>query len=275
MPKGYCLSIGLNSVDPASYDGWSGNLTACENDAKAIGELAKSRGYDVNVVLTSAATSTRILSELSRLSKTLVSGDILLLYYSGHGGQVGDVNLDEQDSLDETWCLFDRMLIDDELNAMFSQFSAGVRILVLSDSCHSGTATKELQYAELQKLEAPQSPERRRKAIPFDASWKLYRSNKSLYDSIQFVAGSKDLGTSGASVILISGCQDNQLSADGNPNSLFTAVLLEVWNGGSFSKNYKQFHSAIVKEMPPFQTPNYYLSGKVNLEFEAQVPFTI
>jgi metacaspase-1 len=35
-------------------------------------------------------------------------------------------------------------------------------------------------------------------------------------------------------VILISGCQENQLSADGESNGLFTSQLLHTWNDGLF-----------------------------------------
>ena len=51
-----------------------------------------------------------------------------------------DASADEPDRTDETWVLFDRQLVDDELYEMWPQFVPGVRILVLSDSCHSGTA---------------------------------------------------------------------------------------------------------------------------------------
>jgi len=33
MAKGIALHIGLNSVDPHKYEGWSGPLSACEADA--------------------------------------------------------------------------------------------------------------------------------------------------------------------------------------------------------------------------------------------------
>ena len=34
MPQGISVHIGLNSVDPRHYEGWAGQLTACEADAK-------------------------------------------------------------------------------------------------------------------------------------------------------------------------------------------------------------------------------------------------
>ena len=44
MAKGIALHIGLNSVDPKRYEGWSGPLNACEADANDMADLAQSRG---------------------------------------------------------------------------------------------------------------------------------------------------------------------------------------------------------------------------------------
>jgi hypothetical protein len=85
-----------------------------------------------------------------------------------------------------------------------------------------------------------------------------------------------------ASVILFSGCQDNQLSLDGSFNGYFTGQLKKVWQNGNFKKSYKKFYKAIVNGLPPNvvamkenQTPNYFKVGKPNIQFEHQLPFTI
>jgi hypothetical protein len=78
-----------------------------------------------------------------------------------------------------------------------------------------------------------------------------------------------------ASVLLISGCQDNQLSAGGDFNGLLTSQLVQVWRVGDFKGNYRRFYKNIVRRMPPNQTPNYFRAGQVNSEFEVQTPFTI
>jgi metacaspase-1 len=46
------------------------------------------------------------------------------------------------DKKDETWCLYDGELIDDELYNELGGFAAGVRVLVLSDGCHSGSVVR-------------------------------------------------------------------------------------------------------------------------------------
>ena len=45
MPKGLSLHIGLNFVDPNHYQGWDGQLAACEFDAKDMSALAKKKGF--------------------------------------------------------------------------------------------------------------------------------------------------------------------------------------------------------------------------------------
>jgi len=170
QPKGWSLHIGLNSVDPDHYGGWSGDLTACEFDALDMAELAKSQGIKPTLLLTRSGTRAKVLAALRKAAKTLKAGDLFLLSYSGHGGQVTDINADEPDGQDETWCLFDSQLIDDELYFELSRFAAGVRILVLSDSCHSGSVTRELPPP-------PPPPGQRVKLMPEAVAMRVYAAN--------------------------------------------------------------------------------------------------
>jgi hypothetical protein len=278
MPKGLALTIGLNAVDPGHYGGWSGELNACEADAEDMASIAKSRGFDVSTLLTKSATRAQVTDQISAAAKALKAGDIFLLSYSGHGGQVPDRNADEEDQEDETWCLYDGQLLDDELYALFGSFAAGVRILVFSDSCHSGTAVKLAYYRGLGG--APTAATSRAREVtyrfmPPGVALRTYRDNKAFYDQLGKTAKRERRGAVKASVLLISGCQDNQLSADGDFNGLFTAQLLRIWSDGAFKGNYHRFHQMIVRRMPPDQTPNYFRVGRTNARFEAQRPFQV
>jgi metacaspase-1 len=275
MAKGIALTIGLNAVDPKHYQGWSGELNACEADAHDMADIAKSKGYKVKTLLTKTATRTRVINEITAAAKALKSGDIFLLSYSGHGGQLPDKNSDENDGQDETWCLYNGELVDDELYTLWGKFAEGVRILVFSDSCHSGTAVKEafermLRAARVRSDEGNEKP----RYMPREAALRTYRKNKAFYDKILKNKNLKGVDVK-ASVTLISGCQDNQTSLDGDFNGLFTGTMLQVWNEGNFKKDYKSFHRAIGKLMPHYQTPNYFKVGKANTKFESQIPFTI
>jgi hypothetical protein len=41
--------------------------------------------------------------------------------------------------MNETWVLYDRQMVDNEVYCLWGKFKSGVKIFVLSDSCHSGT----------------------------------------------------------------------------------------------------------------------------------------
>lgn len=140
---GEALAIGLNRVDPAHYGGWSGDLTGCGPDARDMDKIAKGAGLTSKTLLTAAPTRQAVLDEIASAASRLNTNDLFVLSYSGHGGQLPDSNNDDpDDGLDETWCLFDGELIDDEIYTALSAFQPGVRVLVFSDSCHSGTVLK-------------------------------------------------------------------------------------------------------------------------------------
>jgi hypothetical protein len=278
MVKGLALTMGLNLVDPKHYGGWSGELNACEADAKDMASIAKSKRFEVKTLLTKAATRTQVTRSILNAAKKLKSGDIFMLSYSGHGGQLPDLNNDEPDAQDETWCLYDGELVDDELYALFGRFARGVRILVFSDSCHSGTIVKIAYYQGTAAVRSSGigSQAVRYRFMPPDVALRTYRNNRKFYDKLLKNIKLRDAKAAvKASVLLISGCQDNQLSSDGDFNGLFTAQLLRVWKNGTFKGNYKGFHKAIIRRMPPDQTPNYFWAGQQDVTFETQRPFTI
>lgn len=269
------IHIGLNRVDPTHYDGWTGELFGCENDARAMQGITASLGTPSSLLLTSQATSVAVLERLDAAAAELYPGDLLVVTYSGHGGQVPDKSGDEDqasfDFKDETWVLFDRQLVDDELYAAWGQFRAGVRVFVLSDSCHSGSVVREAHRGPIAGIEGFE----RTKNLPLSVAHATYEHNKGLYDGLQQKYPQGDLVGVGAHVLLISGCQDDQLSRDGDDNGLFTMRLLEIWNEGLFQGTYRDFHSAISERMPDIQTPNYFLTGMPSPTFEAQRPFAI
>ena len=291
-PKAISLHIGLNSVDPGHYAGWSGPLAACEFDANDMAAIAASKGMKSTVLLTQQGTRANTLKAIRAAAKSLKSGDFFFLTYSGHGGQVEDVTgaEDEDDRLDETWCLYDSQLIDDELYYELSRFASGVRILVFSDSCHSGSVVRarpgEAVFGG------------RVKQLPPTIARNTYTQHKAFYDKLQkqvAKAAGKNRSSNPDAVlanvveserrialvkkfkpaaILVSGCQDNQVSMDGDKNGAFTEQLLKTWADGTYKGNYAKFHAAIKGNMHPAQSPNLFMLGKAG-RFAMQQPFTV
>jgi hypothetical protein len=110
------------------------------SDAKAIAEVLKTEyGYDVTTLFD--ADRFQILETLNRLRQTLTDKDNLLIYYAGHG-ELDQVNqrgnwlpVDAEPDSSANW--ISNIQITDILNAM-----AARQILVVADSCYSGTLTR-------------------------------------------------------------------------------------------------------------------------------------
>ena len=287
MAKGISVHVGLNRVDPAHYEPLPDELGACEQDAKDMQSIAQACGFQTALLLNEHASSAAVLGALNQAASTLEAGDFLFLTYSGHGSQIKDTNGDEEyDGLDETWCLYDRMLVDDELYAVWGNLQPGARVLMLSDSCHSGSMSKMYRDMGLSSflsssrpmLESAgvgtDSPTAYRGLTP-DVARCTYERNKDEYIRIQTQTGVVDRSAIGARVILISGCQDNQTSGDGPVNGVFTGRLLAVWNSGKYRQGYRTFHKEVRRRMPPTQSPNYYCVGVPNPDFEGSQVLSI
>lgn len=305
--KGYSLHIGLNKLDPKCYpidaddpegSGWEGPLLACERDAKDMQKIADSQGFQSRLLLTKEATSKSVTKELRRAAKELSAGDSFFLTYSGHGGMVPDISGDELDGVDETWCLFDRQFIDDELASLYAEFKAGVNIYVLSDSCHSGTVTRALPRAE------PHLTEEENKAIfgvekptfrlmNRETSMAVYYAREEFYDEIQNKLKHVTPDDIKANIRLISACQDDQEAADGLKNGKFTEMVKKTWSDGEFDGGCIEFHATITKNLKSeyakalkgrkkkeieeltIQIPNYNKEGPKGAGIDKKRPFTI
>jgi metacaspase-1 len=284
MAKGHALLIGLNAVDPNHYDGWDGALNVCEADANKVETFLKKQKFgNITKLLTKEATRANVISALDKLASTANTGDLVIVYYSGHGGnEIPDLNKDENDPwsdrFDETWCLYDAQLIDDEMYYQWRQFKKGVRIILMSDSCFSGDIAKLM-------VSAKGGPS---KAMPKKEGEKTYEKNKKFYNKLVKQLASKELknfktnkkGKITASLLQISSSQEFQTSnaeTEQFPkNSLFTAVLFKVINSKTKKmKSYEQLIATIKKIMPDFQMPNEQMLGDLSLKIQLQKPFSI
>ncbi|WP_410872961.1 caspase family protein [Nocardia sp. A7] len=243
------LHIGLNAVDADSYGGWTGKLQACEADAYSMQDVASARNFEAEVIRTKDATIKNVYAEIEKATMDLKSGDYYFLTYSGHGGQVPDKTGEESDKLDETWMLYDRQLVDDQIYGILSKFAVGVRVLVLSDSCHSGSVTRG--HAEKRDAEFGTRPGSKR--APLATTEAEYKAHKADYDKRAdewpSMPNPKVEFTTGAGVILLSGCRDDQESMDGTNNGAFTAAFLDVWDNGRFKGNHNTLLAGVRKKL--------------------------
>lgn len=147
-PAGIGIHVGVDRVDPAHY-GSEMPLPSCGNDARAMQVISQGLGYDAAILLDEEATTAAFYGLMQHAANNLIAGDALFISISSHGSQLANDSVDiEEDALDETTCFYDRMLLDDEINALLRNLREGVRVHIVFDSCHSGTAFKAILAEE-------------------------------------------------------------------------------------------------------------------------------
>ena len=142
--KAFC--VGINDYP---YQGW--DLFGCVNDVNAWAKLLIDHydfpKSDVEIITNSQATKQNIIKGLKKLLKGAGTGDLLVFINASHGSYVFDDSGDEV-KYDEIICPYnvkDEELKDDELRELFTDLSKGVKLTVISDSCFSGTITRDLR----------------------------------------------------------------------------------------------------------------------------------
>lgn len=147
-------------------------------------------------------TADNIRDALRKIIAVAKAGDMVLVHYSGHGSQLQDENGDEADGQDECICPVDfdfnkkdaGFIRDDELRSILG-YRKDIKVRIIFDCCHSGSGI-DLPYR-----------------------WSALKSCDT--DSKPLVAD----------IMFISGCRDNQTSADATiddlPSGALTYALLK------------------------------------------------
>lgn len=150
MPKGISINIGVGQLNDDSYQlnftDTFNNLKSASWDAKSMTDLAVNSdpSFDQLGSPYNNPKASDMINIIKAQENNLVKGDLLLLTFSGHGmkmpwDQVKGEIAGQPIPKDVAWCFHDGPLLDVELTEALSVFKEGVRILIVSDSCHSGS----------------------------------------------------------------------------------------------------------------------------------------
>jgi hypothetical protein len=127
------------------------DLRGCVNDAEGwAGLLSEHYDFarsDITIITDERATKKNMLKCVKDLLAGARYGDVLVFTNSSHGSYIPDTSDDEKDRYDEVICPYDirdNPLVDDELREVLDGIPRGVRMTVISDSCHSGNVTRVL-----------------------------------------------------------------------------------------------------------------------------------
>lgn len=266
MALAISIHIGVSSP---SRDCCSGAIiTGMEAVADAFAELARKRGFQVRATLKGGDAKRdavkRAIADAARELNADPAGSILFLSFCGHGCRVPatGAGVRESDRLDETWCLADGSLSDNEIHDHLMLFDPGIRILAITESCHSGGSIElpiglvsRERGGDLGLLLPPDSP-------PLTVG-----TRSGCFDQPSIAST-----TLRASVLVLAACQEKMPAEPG----LFIGNLFAVWRSG-FTGNYCEFMSRIsarVALTKPSQTPAIYMLGPDRPSFPRQTPFT-
>lgn len=242
----HALCIGIND-----YPGTDSDLSGCVNDAKDWSAELERRGYQVSQMLDKKATRSAMTKAIGGLIKDARKGDTLIITYSGHGTWVPDSSGDEPDGRDEGLCPCDigsaGPLLDDEIRTLFDKRGAGVRVVLISDSCHSGSVTRGRE----EDLD-PGQP--RARFLPLEAWMPAGELPRSLTRPQSLVSGLRRSGGD----LLLAGCQDTEYSWDtrfqGRPNGAFTYYALKALRETQ-PASYLAWFNAIRTYLPSTRLP--------------------
>lgn len=269
--KRVSLHLGVNQVDNAHYFNRVPRLRACDDDATAMHDLLQPLNFDEQeILLDRQVTSATLTQRLSALADDLTAGDLLVVTYSGHGSQLSNLNAEgEADRLDEVFVLHDRFFLDDEIFRLFGGFADGVRIVFISDSCHSGT---NMQITE-SVLSAERVDERGSRfagpdfslvrIVGAEIALAIARQHPGIYGPITQQPPFPE-NRLRASVVGLSACRDNQ-EAEELPNGSqgrFTATLLEEIAEHGMPSSYRDLLDRLRNRLSGHpQTPQLQLHG--------------
>lgn len=221
------IVIGLN------YKGTKYELSSCDKDAEFWSSYLTSTGRvkSSEIHVFNDITKQELQLRFASITADLTAKDTMWLTFSGHGTYVKDNNKDEKDGRDEAIVLSDfSILKDDELVLMIGPLlQRGVTVMMVIDSCHSGTIADLPYYAV----------ERNPRVLKRADTTKTYDGN----------------------ALVISACNDSQLAAEYTTGGALTSAMrLFLEQDPDVS-----LHNMISRITITGQTINYSMSRALDL----------
>lgn len=224
MVKKLALLIGIN------YVGTSSALNGCINDVKNMKTyLVGHLGYQESGIRVMTDDSPDDLKPTKQnifyqLNKFLLDAyhqraREIFVHYSGHGSRIYDQSGDEKDGYDEVIVPLDYsksgLITDDTLHDYFRKVPRGCRCVCLFDSCNSGTV--------------------------LDLKYRYIGGRKNVIENRK----SRTPGN----IITISGCRDDQTSADAWINGAWAGAMTSAFLYAMNSSNHQIKCYKLLKDM--------------------------
>lgn len=264
----HVLSIALNRYHERS--GVSA-LQGCEADSLALQgfvqrtfpHLLDANGDNLHRLWNEQATRDNVIAAFSEhLIARAQAGDTVLLHYSGHGSFQATAPefriFDQKIAQDETLVCYDSRLpggydlADKEIAALLSQLPAGVEAVVIADSCHSGTITRDAN-ALTPRFFSGRKDEARPLASYLDGFYTRRPAGAAFLPESQH--------------ILLAACDRDERAYERGGRGLFTQHLISALavTGGrvTYTELFQRLRASISSEQAN-QNPQFEVSGNFN-----------
>ncbi|MBC7895880.1 MAG: caspase family protein [Cytophagaceae bacterium] len=243
------LCIGIN--DYPYEDAF--DLRGCVNDAKAWSTLLTSQydfaASDVKILLDDTAKKKEVVKGLKELMAGAQKGDVLVFTNSSHGSYEVDESKDEVDGYDEAICPYDcdaNLVLDDELRELIGGLPDGVRLYVLSDSCHSGSLTRAGRRTSKFRRSRFLNPAVRGAPVVANAATRGVKRKKEKFPE------------EGMRELILSGCNPRQSSWDDQFGDVFHGALTFFAHQVIREAQYKISWADLHKKVTALLTDNMF-----------------
>ena len=227
------LLVGINRFAIPNDD-----LRGCVNDVlnmhSVLVNLYGFKPENIRVVTDARATKQNIIDRMNWLMSTSQPGDELVMQFSSHGSQMRDRDGDElREGMDEVLITHDhsweRPFTDDHIKEIVLKCHPEANLSMICDTCHSGTMTdgvpiklpgkKGLTPTKLVRKKAMKKRKKKDRIIASERFLEPPVDIKARSMSLELETrrfGKKPIkaGSSPQNHTLISGCRDDQTSAD-------------------------------------------------------------
>lgn len=194
---------------------YTSSLTGPTIDATNMQARCIAKGYwrDENTVafLDAAATKAVVRAKLATLAAKAVSGDTVLYYQSSHGGSHTSGGNYTKDAY---ICLHDERYEDYEMAEDLMQFAAGVKVVIILDTCHSAGMFKAMGMSSTSSAKS------------FALRVRDLMAERSI------LRKSAKSGITAADIGWIAAADYNQYSWDSLKGGAFTVAMLDGWKSG-------------------------------------------
>ena len=247
--------VGINN-----YKG-NGDLNGCVNDVLYMRDILRQKykveESDIRVIVDQYATTEAIEERIAWLIAQSNTTKNLVFWYSGHGTQVPNQDYAdiEDDGMDELICPHDfdfrgRYITDDVIRKLITSLNPAAKLTMVFDCCHSGSITRELTFNNpipYKNRYLPPPPDLLCRSKNVDATALVHKDENRLFDSFGLFreelfwdidgkfgperglnykkrSAMIDVGKE-LNVVAITGCKDNQTSADAHFYNRYQGAL--------------------------------------------------